>query len=393
MIIRKLDTNRPVDVDKFIRVSFDLYAHSPLWVSPFISDMRLVMNRDKHPFYDHSDADFFIAEKDGEAVGRLAILEKRQYNDYHHEKTAFFYYFDAADDPEVAAALFDSAAAWARERGLTKIVGPLGFTQGDSIGVLVEGHDLRPALGQAYNYDYYDRLLLNAGFVKKTDFYSGYLRGDHQLPQRFFDIADKVGKSRGFWIKSFKSKHELRRWVGRIQELYNAAFANNLGYSPLSLREAQIVAKRLLAISTPRLIKLVMKESEIIGFLFAFVDITDGLRQANGRMWPVGWLHILRDFKKSEWVNFNGAGLLPGHRGVGANAVLYAEMARTIKEYGFAHADVVQVEEENVKSMGDMSAIGVRWYKKHRVYENELKYFLHTEQETKSILSSSRSKK
>ena len=372
MVIRKLDTNSSADVEKFIRVSFDLYAHSPLWVPPFISEMRLVMNRDKHPFYEHSDADFIIAEKDGGTVGRLAILEKRTYNDYHHEKAAFFYYFDAANDAEVAATLFDSAAAWARERSLTKLVGPFGFTQGDSIGVLVEGFDERPALGQAYNYDYYDGLLQHAGFRKKTDFYSGYLRGDHQLPQRFFDIADKVGKSRGFWIKSFKNKKELRRWIGRIEELYNAAFANNLGYCPLSLREAQVVAKKLLTISNPRLIKLVMKESEIIGFLFAFADITDGLRKANGRMWPSGWLQILRNFKKREWVNFNGAGLLPGHRGVGANAVLYAEMARTIKEYGFAHADVVQVEEKNVKSMGDMSAIGVRWYKKHRVYEKEL---------------------
>lgn len=372
MNIRKIDTHNPADAKLFVRFPFLLYKNSPYWVPPFFSGMRKVFDRENYPFYSHSDADFFVAEKDGHVFGRVAILEKKKYNAYHNEKTAFFYFFDSMNDKDVAAALFEQAEVWARERGLTKILGPFGFIQGDSIGILVDGHDRRPALGQNYNFEYYDNLLKYVGFAKKTDFYSGYLRGDHQLPQRFFDIADKVGKKRGFWIKSFKSKKELRNWIGRIQNLYNEAFSNNLGYSPLSLEEAEIVADQLLAISNPRLIKLVMKEEEIIGFLFAFVDITDGLRKANGRMWPFGLFHILREFKTTEWVNFNGTGLLPGHRGVGANAVLYTEMARTIQKFGFKHADVVQIEEKNIKSMGDMSAIGVEWYKKHRVYEKLL---------------------
>jgi len=205
-----------------------------------------------------------------------------------------------------------------------------------------------------------------------TDYYSGYLPGTHELPERFFDIADKVSEKRGFWIKSFKNKKELRTWIERIQVLYNKTFSNNLSYSPMNLEEAEIMADQLLAISNPKLIKLVMKGEEIIGFLFAFVDITDGLRKANGRMWPFGIYHIMREFKKTKWVNFNGTGLLPGHRGVGANAVLYTEMAHTIKKFGFKHADVVQIEEQNMKSMGDMTAIGVEWYKKHRVYEKVL---------------------
>ena len=368
MIIRKIDTARPADVNQFIHFPFDLYKDSPFWVPPFIKEMRLVMNRDKYPFYQHSDADFFVAENDGKTLGRLAILEKRKYNDYHNDTAAFFYFFDAIYDRDVTVALFDKAKEWARERRLTKILGPYGFIQGDTIGILVEGCDRRPALGQNYNFDYYDELLHAAGFAKKTDFYSGYLRGDHELPKRFFDIATCLQEKRGFWIKSFVSKNELRQWIERIQKLYNDAFSGNLGYSPMSLEEAQIVANRLLDISNPRLIKLVMKDEEIIGFLFAFFDVTDGLRKARGRMWPMGWYHILRDFKKTQWVNFNGAGLLPGHRGVGANAVLYTEMARTVRQFGFIHADVVQIEEKNIKSMGDISAIGVEWYKKHRVY-------------------------
>jgi len=161
----------------------------------------------------------------------------------------------------------------------------------------------------------------------------------------------------------------LWKWIPRIQQLFNIAFSEGSDFCPLSEKEAKLVAKRLLAIANPKLIKLVMKDSEIIGFLFAFVDISAGIQKTKGKLFPFGWITLKREFKLTKWVNFNGTGLLPHHRGVGANAVLYTEMANTVKQFGFEHADIVQVEEKNVKSLGDMKAIGVTWYKKHRVYE------------------------
>ena len=369
MRVRRIDTNNRQDVRQFIRFPFQLYKDCPQWVPPFVSDMAFTMNRKKHPFYAHSAAEFFIAQEANRTLGRLAVLDNRKYNEYRGAKTAFFYHFDAVENPAVSRALFDAAQVWARQRGLDRIVGPLGFLQGDGIGLLVEGFEHRPAIGIPYNHPYYDNLLRETGFAKKTDYYSGYLPGDHRLPERFYDIAEKVKAKRGFWIKSFRDKRELRRWVPRIQEVYNHAFASNFEHCPLSRREAEVVADRLLAIAKPRLIKLVMKENEIVGFLFAFVDISAAIQKIRGRIWPFGWMFLLREFGRTEWVNFNGTGLLPGHRGVGANAVLYTEMANTIRQFNFKHADIVQVEEKNVKSMGDMKAIGVQWYKKHRVYE------------------------
>ncbi len=371
MTIRKLDTENPHDRKQFIHFPFRLYKNS-LWVPPFVSDVSFAMNRKKHPFYQHSFADFFVAETNGSIQARAALLEKTKYNQFHNDKAAFFYFFDAINDSDVVNTLFEHATEWAKARGLMKILGPFGFMQGDSIGLLVDGFEHRPAMGQTYNFAYYDEVLKAAGFEKKTDFYSGYLPAGSDLPPRFYDIAEKVKAKRNFWIKSFRNKAELQEWIGRIQALYNAAFSNNFGYTPLSTQEAEIVANRLLAISNPRLIKLVMKEDEIIGFLFAFVDVTDGLRKANGHMWPLGWWPILREFKQTRWVNFNGTGLLPGHRGVGANAVLYTEMAKTIRQFNFLHADLVQIEESNAKSVADMQAMGVQWYKTHRVYEKLL---------------------
>jgi len=372
MRARKIDTTNKKDVNQFIQFPFELYKDSPNWVPPFVSSVAKTLNRKKHPFYDHSFADFFIAEEDGRTLGRLAVLDNGKFNEYHGQKTAFFNYFDAVDNTAVTQALFEAAFKWARQRDLNRMIGPLGFMGGDGKGVLIEGFEHRPAVGIAYNYPYYDGLLQHVGFSKLTDSYSGYLHRDHQLPKRFEDIAEKVKVKRNFWIKSFKSKRELRGWVHRIQKVYNTSFANNFAHCPLSEKEAEKLADRMLAIADPRLIKIVMKGEEIIGFLFAFVDISAAIRKAKGRFWPFGWIFLKREFKRTKWVNLNGTGLLPGHRGVGANAVLYTEIAKTIRQFHFEHADIVQVEEQNIKSMGDMKAIGVKWYKKHRVYERKI---------------------
>ena len=369
MQIRKIDTTNQKEINQFIQLPFKLYKESAYWVPSFISDVTKTLNRNQHPFYEHSTAAFFLAEKNERTLGRLAILDNRKYNELQKQKTAFFYYFEAVEDSSVTQLLFEEAKKWARQRGLNKIIGPMGFMQGDGIGLLVEGFEHRPAIGISYNFPYYDTVLKKAGFDKKTDYYSGYLPGTHKLPQRFYDIAERVKEKRNFSIKSFKSKNELKQWIPRIQKLYNDSFSENFEHYPISEKEAEIIADKLLAIANPKLIKLVMKGDEIIGFLFAFVDISAAIQKTKGRIFPFGWITLKREFKRTNWVNFNGTGLLPGHRGVGANAVLYTEMANTVKQYGFEHADIVQVEEKNIKSLGDMKAIGVEWYKTHRVYE------------------------
>ncbi len=372
MRISTIDTENRISVRQFIQFPFELYEECDLWVPPFYSDVAMRMNRKKYPYYEHSDAAFFIAEDQSRLVGRIAILQKNKHILSHGEKTAFFYFYDSIENEEVTAQLLRAGEAWARERGLDSLVGPIGFLTGDGIGVLVEGFEHRPAMNIPYNFNYYDGLLKSAGYKKKTDYYSGYLPGDYELSDRFYTIANRVKEKRGFWIKSFASKRELRKWIPRIQEVYNKTFTDNFSYSPVSQREFQLVADRFMAAADPRFIKIVMKGEIVIGFLFVFIDVSDAIKKTGGKVWPFGWITLLRESKRAQWINFNGVGLLPGFRGVGANAVLYTEMADTVHRLGFAHADIVQIEEQNVKSMGDMAAIGVRWYKTHRVYEKKL---------------------
>ena len=270
MQIRTLDTRRARDVNQFIQFPFDLYRDCKLWVPPLIADMKLVMNRDKHPFYRHSDAAFLIAEEGSKTLGRVAVLENRNFAAYRQRKTAFFYYFDAIDDADVSTALLNAAFAWARDRGLEDIRGPVGFLQGDGLGLLVEGFEHRPAMGIAYNYAYYDGLMRAARLEKATDFLSGYLPGDYDLPERFFEVAQRVRERRGLWVKSFTSGRELKQWAPRIGEVFNSAFVDDWEYFPMPEADILAAANRLVQVADPRLIKLVMKRSdrgdEIIGF-------------------------------------------------------------------------------------------------------------------------------
>lgn len=369
--IVKLNTESRRDVDRFVEFPFRLYRDCPQWVPPLVGDARLQLDRRRYPFYDHSDAEFFLAERDGRIVGRIAVLDNRHYNEYWKSSVAFFNLFDAEDDPEAAQALFAAIEDWAKGRGLTKIVGAKGFLQGDGIGVLVDGFEHRPAIGIPYNYPYYGALIEGAGYVRQRDFYSGYLSGQMALPQRLRDIAAKMMERRGFTIKTFTSKAELRSWIPRIVQTYNDTFTGNWEFNPVTEREARVIGERLLAIADPKLIKLVMKGDQIAGFLFGFPDISEGIVRARGRLWPLGWFWILREFKRTRWVNLNGAGILAPYRGLGVNAILYAEMEKTIRSGQFEHADLVQIE-EHVLTLNDIQTMGARIYKTHRVYEKVL---------------------
>jgi hypothetical protein len=372
MRIRQIDTRHARDVRQFIDFPFELYRNSDEWVPPLISDMKLALNREKYPFYRHSNADFFIAEEGDETLGRIAAIENRRYNRYHGSKTAFFYFFETVDDIAVARALFDAAFDWARARDLNVMIGPRGLLRGDGHGLLVEGFEHRPALGIPYNPPYYADFLHAVGFDKEIDFLSAHLSGDLGLPQRFYEVADKVKARRGFWVKSFTSKRALRRWVPEVQRVNNESFCDVWGYYPIDEAEANAVADRFLAAADPRLIKLVMKGDEVVGFVIGYPDISAGIQRANGRFYPFGWLHLLTALRRTKWINFNGAGILPQHQGAGASAVLYAELARTVLDFGFEHADLVQVAENNIESRGEVQGVGGEWYKRHRIYRRPL---------------------
>ncbi|MEZ4516565.1 MAG: hypothetical protein R3C44_06910 [Chloroflexota bacterium] len=183
MQVRELDTTQAHERDRFVDFVFDLYKDAPLWVPPLRSDALSGLDKSKHPYYQHSVADFFIVEEDGRTLGRMSMLENSRYNDYHSSRTAFFGYFEVVENREAAHALLARGVEWARARGLDTIIGPRGLVGIDG-SVLVEGFEHRPALTIPWNYPYYDDFITSFGFVKDADYLSGYVRGDAILPER-----------------------------------------------------------------------------------------------------------------------------------------------------------------------------------------------------------------
>lgn len=373
MQIRKLDTTRLADVRQFVRFPFEVYRHYPQWVPPLQSDAMAVLDREHHPFYRHSTADFFVVESKGKTLGRIAVSHNRRYTEYTGRKDAFFYYFDCVEDASVAYTLFYAAADWARQQGLESLMGPRGLVRADGVGLLIEGFEHRPAPGIPYNPPYYGPFLEQFGFEKEVDYLSGYLRRGYELPPRFFDVAAKVKAKRGFWIRSFANKEELRRVIPNISRIYNEAFTDVWGYYPVDEAELALIAQRLLAIADPRLIKLVMKGDDVAGFVLAYPDLSAAIQRTKGWLWPLGWLDLQREFKRTRRLNINGMGLLPQYQGSGAMAVLYTELYQSIMEqFNFDDADLAQAAETNFKSLGEAEALGVQWYKRHRVYRRWL---------------------
>jgi hypothetical protein len=370
MHIHRLDPAERRDVRRYIEFPFRLYRENTLWVPPFVAEIRAQLDPDRHPFYEHSEAAFFLAFEGDEVVGRIAVLDNARYNRHKGERTAFFYHFDTVNDRAVSRALFDAAFDWARGRGLDLMWGPKGFIAADGQGLLVEGFEHRPALGIPYNYAYYGELLEDAGFEKQLDFISCYMDRDMTvLPSRFLEVADKIKRRRGFRTVRFRTKAELRAMVARVAAAYNSAFVEVQGYVPITEAEAKAISDRILAVADPALITLLMKEDEIVGFVLAYPDLSAAIQRCRGRMWPMGWYHLWREFRRTRWLNFNGAAILEPHRGLGGNALMYAELYHTlIGRTQYQYADLVQVQETNTRMIQELHALEVKPYKKHRIY-------------------------
>jgi len=377
LAIEKVDTDNKAQVRRFIRLPYQMYANTPQWVPPPLIFQEIYLNRKKHPFFEHSTADFFIAVRDGKDVGRITALENTRFNAYHKTKQAQFYHFECPDDQEVANALFEQVFEWAKGRGLDAIVGPKGFGALDGYGIQVEGFQHRMIMNMMnYNFDYYPRLVEALGFVKEVDFVSCYLSADEfVLPERIHRIADRVVQRGTLRVHNFKTTAELRSWADRIGKLYNDSFIYNWEYYPLTEREIAFILENVISVTDPRLIKIIVNDKDVaVGFLFGFLDLSAAWQRAKGHLLPFGIFDMMLEAKRTDWIAVNGAGILPEYQGRGGNALLYAEMEKTVRNenFHFKHADMTQVAETTKQMRADLVNLGGKEYKNHRVYLKHL---------------------
>lgn len=372
--IRQIDPRNRGDQRQFLRLPFRLYQNHPLWVPPILLDAATQLNPDKHPYYEHSDADFFLAESEGEVVGRIALLENHPYNNYHDKRIAQFYLFEFEEDLDIARSLLERGMEWAKKRGLTELVGPKGFGALDGYGMLVDGYEFRPAMTMmSYNPPFYPDYMQALGFEKVVDFISCYLGATKfKLDQRIHRIAERAAKRSGLRVVRFKSKKQLKEWAQRIGRTYNESFIENWEYYPLTQSEIDFLTDNILTVADPKLIKIIAHGDQVVGFLFGFPDVSAAIQRRKGRLLPFGIIDLLIEFKRTKWIALNGAGILPEYQGRGGNALLYSEMEKTIHSAGFLHADLTQVAESAAQMRRDLENVGGVPYKNHRVFTKDV---------------------
>lgn len=372
MEIRILDNADKRVVHEFLRLPFRLYSDIPQWVPPFSYEVKRCLYPEKHPFYKYGEAGFFVAEEAGRLIGRVAVLENRNFNTFNHQNSAFFYLFECENNYQASSGLFEAAFEWARQRNLNQIHGPRGFTVFDGLGVLVKGFEHRPAFGLPYNPPYYPRLIENSGFHPKEDIVSGYLDESMKFPDQILQAAELVKKRRGLEVKPFKNRREIRQLIPYLKDLYNSAFTTADGNIPLTDEDVDLLATQMLWFADPSLIKIVMKDNSPVGFLMAYPDISAGMQKAHGNLFPFGWLILLLELRRTKWININGAGMLPGFRGLGGTALLFSEMYKSVSLSRYRFADLVQIGTENENMQREMRNFGINFYKTHRIYERSI---------------------
>jgi hypothetical protein len=373
--IEKVDTGNKKQVRRFVELPYRIYANCPQWVPPLNIDAYNQLNRKKHPFHEHSDVEFFLAVRDGRDVGRIAVIENKPFNQYHNEKSANFYLFDCENDPEAATALFNTCFEWVKSRGLDLVVGPKGMGPLDGYGVLIFGQEHRQTMTMLnYNHAYYQQLIETQGFEKEVDFVSCYLPADKfKLPERVERIAERVMERGHLEVKRFKNKKEMISWAPRIGKAYNDAFVNNWEYYPLTQREIDFVVENIMTVADHRLIKIIIHGEDVVGFLFAFHDVSAALQRARGKLLPFGLPDLLLEMKRTNAVSVNGMGILPEFQGHGGNALLYYAMGKTLLEFQqFVHVEMTQVAETAEQMRADLKNLNGIEYKNYRVYRKKI---------------------
>jgi hypothetical protein len=375
LTIEKVDTDNKSQVKRFVQFYYDLYKDCPEWVPPVYMDAYLPLNRKKHPFFEHSAADFFLAVDDGKVVGRICAGENVPFNQYHQTRKSQFYFFDAINDQQVADLLFNAVFDWSHARGLDTVIGPKGLSPFDGYGIQIEGFEHRQMMTMMnYNFAYYSKLVETLGFEKEVDFVSCYLPAESfRLPERVERIAKRAMQRGNLTVKNFKNRKELLQWAWRIGEAYNKTFIHNWEYYPFTHGDVQYAVDNVINFADYRLIKLILHGDDIVGFLFAFPDVSAAFQRAKGHLFPFGIIDLLLEMKRTKTVSGNGMGVLPEFQGTGGNALLYYQMAETVLgTKQFEHVEMTQVAETTRQMRADLKNLNGVEYKNHRVYRKSI---------------------
>jgi GNAT superfamily N-acetyltransferase len=361
----------PVDDDRalrrFIRLPWRIYRGNSCWVPPLLAEQRRTLSPAHNPFFQHSHARLFLAERGGETVARIAAIENRRHLEVYADGTGFFGFFECVDDLQAARALVGAAADWVRERGLARLRGPTSFTINDECGLLLDAFDRPPVLLMPYNPPYYPALLEACGFEKAQDLLAYRYDVLPETPPGLVEARQRV-EGNGIRIRNV----DLSRFdeeLTRLHAVHSAAWAENWGAVPLSREEIRLLAKALLPVIDPELVFLAEENGETVGVSVTLPDFNQALRHLGGRLLPVGWAKLWWHRRRIDAVRVLIMGVLRSHRHRGIDAAFYARMLEAARRKGYRWGELSWILESNLPMRRVLAGLGATVYKTYRIYD------------------------
>jgi hypothetical protein len=365
------------DLKRFVKLPFRLHRDSPQWVPPLIFERMEFLDRKKNPYFEHAEVEYFLAEREGEAVGRISVQVDHRWDEFQGGSDAMFGFFETVDDAEVAAALLDAAAGWAREKERSRLLGPMDFTTNDEIGVLIEGFERRPMILEPWHPPYYQGLIEAQGLAKAMDVLMWELQfGDLKEGERFdpsiHAAAEKALHEEGVVIRNLR-KREMADEVRRFSDVYNEAWGDNWGFVPITDAEVEFQAKNLKQVIDEDWAFMAEKDGEVIGAALTLPDINQVMAKLNGRLLPFGWLRFLLGKRKIDQLRVFALGVKNDYRHTGVAAGLYLKHLETAAGPGaITGGDMGWILETNEPMNRAMKGMGGEVVKRYRLFERAL---------------------
>ena len=372
--IRPIEPTRS-QLRKYVNFGIDLYDKNPYYVPPLVMDDINTLSPAKNPAFEFCEAQSFMAYRDGKPVGRITAIINNAVNERTGHKDLRFGFVDFIDDAEVVDALFEAVSEWGRKRGMTEIVGPMGFTDMDHEGMLTFGYDEVGTMATIYNYPYYVDHMTRMGFNKDAGWVEFYVKVPDKIPEKYARIAEIVRKRENLKVKKFKSRKKIKAEYGRpLFELINEAYDNLYGYSPLTPRQIDYYVDMYLGILNLDFVTVITDaDDKIVAVGISIQSFSKALQKCRGRLFPFGWWHMLRALQgKSDAVDLLLIAVKPEYQNKGVNALMFADLIPYYIKAGFEHAETNVELEDNAKVQSQWNYFDTRLHRRRATFRKPL---------------------
>jgi hypothetical protein len=361
------------DLRKYIHLPDKVHANHAGWVPPMYMDEWEFYNPSKNRFFQDCSTILFLAEKDGLTAGRIMGIINHKYNKVHQEESGRFFAFECFRDPEVAQALLMAVEDWLRQKGMKKVIGPFGFSDKDPEGFMVEGFDQPVIIATNYNHPYMAELVEQCGYSKEIDCVDYVLPVPKIIPEFYKAIYTRTLESNHFRLKEFSSRKELKPIIRPVFELINATYAQIYGFSDMTTKEMDYFAYRYLSVINPKFVKVIYNEhNDLIAFVLAMPEISQGIIKARGHLFPIGFIHILRASRKSRLLTMLLGAIRSDVRNNGLDTVLGIKILESAQKEKFEFIDSHLVLETNAKMRAEYEKLGGTIKKRYRIFAKTL---------------------